>query len=45
MILLALVVFVEQLAAAFDRSPQPGCDEEGTPEVDMTFIHWCDGEV
>ena len=38
-ILFALVVSVEQDGAAFDRLPQAGCDDEGTPEVEIALIH------
>lgn len=38
-ILPAFVVSVEQLAAPFDKSAQAGCVEDGTPEVEMVFIH------
>jgi len=35
----ALVVSVEQLGAEFDRSPQAGCEDAGTPAVEMVLIH------
>jgi predicted subunit of tRNA(5-methylaminomethyl-2-thiouridylate) methyltransferase len=42
LILLALVVSVEQLAAALLRSPHAGWVLDGTPSVETVLIHWCE---
>jgi hypothetical protein len=41
----ALVASVEQLVAAFDRSPQAGCVAAGTPAVEIALIHLWDAEA